>query len=114
MLKAILLQFCCSLSDPKLEAALARDIVVRRLVRLEIADSAPDHSTPCRFRNHPSMKKLQDTLLLNINEQLAEKNLYVKTVVISIVDASIIQAQRNHQRKIKRVITRKIRKQVTA
>ena len=38
---------------------------------------------------------LHATLLQNINEQLAEKSVFIKTGSISIVDASVIKAQRN-------------------
>lgn len=101
MFKAMLLQSWYNLSDPKLESALARDIVFRRFVGLGMADSVPDHSTLWRFRNHPAMEKLQESLLQDINEQLAKKSLYVKTGAISIVDASVIQAQRNRPNKDK-------------
>jgi transposase, IS5 family len=102
MFKAMLLQSWYSLSDPKLEASLARDIVFRRFVGLGFADSVPDHSTLWRFRNHPTMEKIQDELLQEINDQLAEKSLYVKAGEISIVDASVIQAQRNRPHKDKK------------
>lgn len=101
MFKAMLLQSWYNLSDPKLEEQLARDLLFRRFVGLSLADSVPDHSTLWRFRNHPSMEKLQDALLKEINDQLAEKSLYVKTGAISIVDASVIQAQRNRPNKDK-------------
>lgn len=102
MFKAMLLQSWYNLSDPKLEEQLARDLLFRRFVGLSLADSVPDHSTLWRFRNHQSMEKLQDALLKEINDQLAEKSLYVKTGAISIVDASVIQAQRNRPNKDKK------------
>ena len=54
----------------------------------------PDHSTLWRFRNPPKIVALHATLLQNINEQLAEKSVFIKTGSISIVDASVIKAQR--------------------
>jgi IS5 family transposase len=101
MFKAMLLQSWYNLSDPKLEEQLARDLLFRRFVGLGLADSVPDHSTLWRFRNHPNMEKLQDALLKEINDQLAGKSLYVKSGAISIVDASVIQAQRNRPNKDK-------------
>ena len=101
MFKSMLLQSWYNLSDPKLEEQLARDLLFRRFVGLGLADSVPDHSTLWRFRNHPKMEKLQDALLKEINDQLAEKSVYVKTGAISIVDASVIQAQRNRPNKDK-------------
>lgn len=101
MFKALLLQSWHKLSDPQLETSLARDIVFRRFVGLGFADSVPDHSTLWRFRNHPTMKKLQEDLLREINEQLAEKSLFIKAGAISIVDATVIQANRNRPNKDK-------------
>lgn len=101
MFKAMLLQSWYNLSDPKLEEQLARDLLFRRFVGLGMADSVPDHSTLWRFRNNPAMENLQGSLLKEINDQLAEKSLYVKSGAISIVDASVIQAQRNRPNKDK-------------
>lgn len=101
MFKAMLLQSWYNLSDPKLEEQLARDLLFRRFVGLGLSDSVPDHSTLWRFRNNPGMEKLQDAILAEINEQLAEKSLYIKAGAISIVDASVIQAQRNRPNKDK-------------
>lgn len=101
LFKALLLQSWHNLSDPQLETSLARDIVFRRFVGLGAADSVPDHSTLWRFRNHPTMKKLQEDLLKEINEQLAEKSLFIKAGSISIVDATVIQANQNRPNKDK-------------
>jgi IS5 family transposase len=50
MFKALLLQSWYALSDPKLDKQLARDLLIRRFVGLDIAESIPDHSTFWRFR----------------------------------------------------------------
>ena len=101
MFKAMLLQSWYNLSDPKLEEQLARDLLFRRFVGLSLADSVPDHSTLWRFRNNPNVENLQGALLKEINDQLAEKSLFIKAGTISIVDASVIQAQRNRPHKDK-------------
>jgi transposase, IS5 family len=101
MFKAMLLQSWYNLSDPQLEKQLARDLLFRRFVGLSLSDSVPDHSTLWRFRNHPKIVALHATLLQNINEQLAEKSVFIKTGSISIVDASVIKAQRNRPNKDK-------------
>ena len=49
MFKALLLQSWYDLSDPALEKQLARDLLFRRFVGLDIAESVPDHSTFWRF-----------------------------------------------------------------
>ncbi len=101
MFKAMLLQSWYNLSDPHLEKQLARDLLFRRFVGLSVADSVPDHSTLWRFRNNPMVENLQGALLKEINDQLAEKSLYIKAGTISIVDASVIEAQRNRPNKDK-------------
>jgi transposase, IS5 family len=101
MFKAMLLQSWYNLSDPQLEKQLARDLLFRRFVGLSLADSVPDHSTLWRFRNNPTVESLQGAILIDINDQLAEKSLYIKAGTISIVDASVIEAQRNRPRKDK-------------
>lgn len=99
MFKALLLQSWYSLSDPQLEKQLARDSLFRRFVGLSLSQSVPDHSTLWRFRNKPEVQALQESFLHEVNQQLSEKGLYIKQGEISIVDASVIQAQRNRPHK---------------
>ena len=73
MFKALLLQSWYTLSDPKLEKQLARDLLFRRFVGLDIAESVPDHSTFWRFRQILEKKQLMAALLLEINQQLSEQ-----------------------------------------
>lgn len=101
MFKAMLLQSWYDLSDPQLEKQLARDLLFRRFVGLSLAESVPDHSTLWRFRNHATVERLQGAILAEINEQLAEKSLYIKAGTISIVDASVMEAQRNRPQRDK-------------
>ncbi|PCH60023.1 MAG: hypothetical protein COC05_05475 [Gammaproteobacteria bacterium] len=44
MFKALLLQSWYRLSDPGLKKQLARDLLFRRFVGLNLADNVPDHS----------------------------------------------------------------------
>ena len=90
MFKALLLQSWYGLSDPQLEKQIARDLLFRRFVGLSLADTVPDHSTLWRFRNKLDKEALREKLLAEINEQLSEKSLYIKSGEISIVDASVI------------------------
>ncbi len=99
MFKALLLQSWYGLSDPQLEKQIARDLVFRRFIGLSLAESVPDHSTLWRFRNKLDSLNLRETLLAEINEQLSEKTLYIKSGEISIVDARVINAQRNRPNK---------------
>jgi IS5 family transposase len=93
MFKALLLQSWYSLSDPALEKQLARDLLFCRFVALDIAESVPDHSTFWRFRQTLERLNLMDKLLNEINQQLADQGLYIKSGGVSIIDASVIEAQ---------------------
>lgn len=99
MFKALLLQSWYTLSDPQLEKQLARDLLFRRFVGISLSESVPDHSTLWRFRNKPEVVALQEALLVEVNHQLIEKGLLIKQGEISIVDASVIKAQRNRPNK---------------
>lgn len=99
MFKALLLQSWYALSDPQLEKQIARDLLFRRFMGLGLAQSVPDHSTLWRFRRKLEEHALQDSLFLEINAQLSDKGLYIKHGDISIVDASVIKAQRNRPNK---------------
>lgn len=92
MFKALLLQSWYGLSDPKLEKQLARDLLFRRFIGLDITESVPDHSTFWRFRQQLEKDSLMEVLLLEINQQLSEQGLYIKSGEVSIVDASVIEA----------------------
>ena len=94
MFKALLLQSWYNLSDVALEKQLARDLMFRRFVGLNLSDSIPDHTTIWRFREALKNEQLFDQLLLEIQDQLAQKSLFIQHGSISIVDASVIEAQR--------------------
>ncbi|MDP0588042.1 MAG: transposase [Candidatus Endonucleobacter bathymodioli] len=53
----------------------------------------PDHSTFWRFRQKLDKLLLMDKLLQEINSQLIDQGLYIKSGGISIVDASVIEAK---------------------
>ena len=99
MFKALLLQSWYSLSDPALERQLARDLLFRRFVDLDLSESVPDHSTFWRFRQKLETVGLMEPLLGAVNEQLAEQNLYIKQGEVSIIDASVIEAKQNRPNK---------------
>ena len=93
MFKALLLQSWYNLSDPGLEKQLARDLLFRRFIQLDISEPVPDHSTFWRFRQTLEKLSLMDPLLNVINQQLSEQGLYLKSGAVSIVDASVIEAK---------------------
>lgn len=93
MFKALLLQSWYSLSDPGLEKQLARDLLFRRFVGLDLSSSVPDHSTIWRFRQLLAKHELMNSLLDEVNRQLSEQSLYIRSGEVSIVDASVIEAK---------------------
>jgi transposase, IS5 family len=95
----LLLQSWYGLSDPGLEKQLARDLMFRRFINLGLSEGVPDHSTVWRFRNTLTKQGLLDTLLLEVNQQLSAKGLYIKTGEVSIVDATVIEAKQSRPRK---------------
>jgi len=92
MFKALLLQSWYGLSDSKLEKQLARDLLFRRFTGLDITEPVPDHSTFWRFRQQLEKGSLMNELLSEINQQLSEQGLYIRSGEVSIVDASVIEA----------------------
>jgi IS5 family transposase len=99
--KALLLQGWYSLSYLKLERLLVRDLLFRRFVGLSLADSVPDHSSICCFRQVLEMQGLMASLLADISGQLSFQGLYIRVGKISIIDSNVIQAQRNRPNKDK-------------
>lgn len=93
MFKALLLQSWYTLSDPALEKQLARDLLFRRFVGLDISESVPDHSTLWRFRQKLETLSLLKGLISEISDQLSEQGLYIKLGEVSIIDASVIEAK---------------------
>jgi len=102
MFKSLLLQSWYTLSDPALEKQLARDLLFRRFVGLDISEPVPDHSTFWRFRQKLEKLSLMDGLLNEINAQLAGQGLYIKSGEVSIVDASVIEARQCRPNKDKK------------
>ena len=86
MFKALLLQSWYKLSDPALEKQLACDLLFRRFTGLDISEPVPYHSTIWRFRQVLEKSCLMDELLIEINAQLSEQGLYIKSGEVSIVD----------------------------
>ena len=99
MFKVLLLQSWYNLSDPATEKQLARDLMFRRFIDLSLSESVPDHSTIWRFRNSLQKKGLYEVLLVEINDQLVKQGLMIRSGEVSIIDASVIKAQRNRPNK---------------
>ncbi|MDE3020775.1 MAG: transposase [Pseudomonadota bacterium] len=95
MFRALLLQAWYNLSDPALEKQLARDLLFRRFVGLSLDQPIPDHSSLWRFRNLLSEQGRFERLLNQLNAQLAEAGLRIRSGQISIMDVSVLTASRN-------------------
>ena len=98
MFKALLLQAWYGMSDSQLENALARDLLFRGFVGLSISSSIPDHSTIWRFRDLLRKNDLWLKLLNIINDGLEAQGYKIQVGEISIIDATVIEAQRCHKR----------------
>ncbi len=101
MFKVLLLQSWYNLSDPATEKQLARDLLFRRFIDLSLSETVPDHSSIWRFRNGLQKQGLYEVLLSEINNQLVQRGLIIRSGEVSIIDASVIQAQRNRPNKNK-------------
>ena len=99
MYKALLLQIWHRLSDPELEKMLARDMLFRRFVGFSLSEKVPDHSTIWRFRNLLEEMQLNESLLEEVNQQLSDKGLLIRSGEVSIIDASVIKAKNNRPNK---------------
>ena len=99
MYKALLLQSWYGIGDPALEKQLARDLLFRRFVGLSLSERIPDHSSFWRFRNLLEELQLNKDLLEEINLQLGDKGLLIRSGEISIIDASVIKAKNNRPNK---------------
>lgn len=71
----------------------------RRFINLSLSAGVPDHSTIWRFRDVLNKLSLLEPLLAEINEQLPEQGLFIKTGEISIIDATVIEANQSRPRK---------------
>ena len=92
MFKILLLQAWYNLSDPAMEAQLARDLLFKRFVGLSLTDKVPDHSTIWRFREQLSKKGLLKKLFKALNQQMTQAGIIIQEGALNIVDATVIEA----------------------
>ena len=90
MFKATLLGQWHSLSDPKLEEALLVRIDFMHFCGLGFADSVPDETTLCRFRNRLIQTHKLAALLAAVNVQLQGHGLMVAKATGAVIDATLI------------------------
>jgi IS5 family transposase len=90
MFKMLLIQSYYHLSDPELELAVADRISFRRFVGISFEESVPDETTVVRFRQRLGSANMLKGLLEEINRQLSERNLIVRTT--TLVDATLVES----------------------
>lgn len=92
LFKMSLLQHCYGLSDPQCEELVSDRLSWRRFVGLSLSEAVPDETTLVRFRARLIEHGLHQQLLQQVNAQLEERGLILKTC--TLVDATLIQAAR--------------------
>jgi IS5 family transposase len=88
MFKILLLQQWFNLSDPQAEAMINDRISFKLFLGMDIAETGPDETTICRFRNELGHRARM--LFEEVNRQFLEKGIIVRTGTIT--DASFIQS----------------------
>jgi IS5 family transposase len=88
MFKILLLQQLYDLSDPEMEHQLYDRLSFRKFCGFALADTLPDETTICRFRQ--SLKGKSDTLFNLFLDQIEGKGLLIRKG--TLVDATVIKA----------------------
>jgi len=99
LFRALLLGLWHDLSDVKLEAQLARDLMFRKFCRLELDQGVPQASTIGRFRIALEKSGRLEAVLAEINTQLSSQNVILQEGRVAIVDATVIEAAQSGIRK---------------
>ena len=92
MFKCLLLSSWHSLSDPGLEQSLRVRLDFLQFTGFSVGDSLPDETTFCRFRNKLVKQGKFEKLFAEVNRQLEELGLKVKSAEVAVVDATIINS----------------------
>lgn len=90
LIKMSLLQTWYGMSDYEAEERINDSISFGRFCGFSVEETAPDHSTLSRFRSLLTKHNAYDEILNEINRQLEEKQILVRTG--AIVDASIVDS----------------------
>jgi len=87
LFKMCLLQTWYGLSDYEVEERVNDSLSFMQFVGLQLEDEVPDHSVISRFRSELTKKEVFEKIFEQINAQLENKGLIVKTG--AIVDATV-------------------------
>src|SRR6187402_20968 len=92
LFKMCLLQTWYRLSDYEVEERVNDSLSFMQFVGLQLEDEVPDHSVISRFRSELTKKEAFEKIFEQINAQLENKGLIVKTG--AIVDATVTDSPR--------------------
>ena len=90
LFRALLLGLWYGLSDVKLSAQLARDLLFRKFCRLELDQGVPDATTLGRFR--VLLGERLELISSEIVTQLEEAHVILAEGRVSIIDATVVEA----------------------
>lgn len=102
LFKMSLLQTWYGLSDYEVEDRVNDSFAFSGFLGMHLEEVAPDHSTLSRFRSRMTKADAYEPLLREINRQLEEAGIIVKTG--AIVDASIVDTPLKPKRKARHVL----------
>jgi transposase, IS5 family len=93
LFRALLLGSWYDLSDVKLSAQLARDLLFRKFCRLELDQGVPEASTLGRFR--AQLGDRLEAVLAEVVAMLEEARVILAEGRVAIVDATVVEAARS-------------------
>jgi IS5 family transposase len=92
LLRTMILQHLYGLSDPQVEEQIKDRLSFQKFIQLDTAETVPDETTICRFRQRLIECNLHEQLLGLLNSQLEAKGYIVKRT--TLVDATIVESSR--------------------
>jgi IS5 family transposase len=92
LLRIMILQHLYGLSDPQVEEQIKDRLSFQKFIPLDTAETVPDETTICRFRQRLIECHLHEQLLGLLNSQLEAGGYIVKRT--TLVDATIVESSR--------------------
>lgn len=92
LFKLLLLQRWYNLSDREVILQAQDRITFRKFLKIELGGDVPDDTTLVRFRERLDKNKLFDKLINKFEEQLKKHGIDIKNGRMTIIDATLIEA----------------------
>lgn len=92
LLRIMILQHLYGLSDPQVEEQIKDRLSFQKFIQLDTAETVPDETTICRFRQRLIECRLHEQLLGLLNDQLEARGYIIKRT--TLVDATIVESSR--------------------